>query len=444
MSSADGPAAEVTSLCQALLRFDTSNYGDGRGPGERAAAEWVAGQLDDAGLSPTVLESAPGRASVVARLEGADRSRPALLLHGHLDVVPADASHWQVDPFAGDLQPGTGPDVGETYLWGRGAVDMKDMVAMTLAVARARATEGRLPPRDIVLAFVADEEAGGVMGAQWLVKEHAELFADATDCVGEVGGFSVTVPGDRRIYLVEAAQKGISWLRLTAHGRAGHGSFLNDDNAVTALSRAVARLGSYEFPQQLIPTVERMLREVAEILGLPYDPEDLTPILAGLGSVARIAGATLRHTVSPTMLSAGYKANVIPQTATATVDGRFLPGDEEGFAATVAELVGPGIDVERVHHDIGLETTFDGPVVEAMTAALLAEDPGALPVPYCLSGGTDGKSFSTLGMRVFGFSPLRLPPDLAFAELFHGIDERVPVSGLEFGARVLDRFLDGV
>jgi acetylornithine deacetylase/succinyl-diaminopimelate desuccinylase-like protein len=393
----------------------------------------VAEKLSDVGIEPTLLESAPGRSSVIARLPGADPSRPAMLVHGHLDVVPAVAADWQVPPFAGEIR--------DDYLWGRGAVDMKDMVAMTLATVRELAGSGRKPPRDLILAFVADEEAGGVQGAQWLVRHHPELFEGATDCVSEVGGFSYTVSDSRRLYLIETAQKGIAWLRLTVRGRAGHGSFLNDDNAVTLLAEAVARVGRHTFPTELIPTVRRLLAELADALGMEFDEEHPELLLDKLGSLARIIGATLRHTVNPTMLQAGYKANVIPATASAYVDGRFLPGRDEEFFRVLGELIGPDVEIERIHHDIGLETSFDGDLVDAMTAALRAEDPGAHAVPYCLSGGTDGKSFARLGMRVFGFSPLRLPADLDFAELFHGVDERVPVDGLLFGTRVLRRFL---
>ncbi len=431
---ADAAAGEVVGLCRDLIRFDTSNYGDQPGPGERAAAEWVAGQLSDAGIEPTVLESEPGRTSVVARLAGSDPARDALLVHGHLDVVPADAADWQVDPFAGEVRDG--------MLWGRGAIDMKDMVAMTLAAARAYARTRTAPPRDLVLAFVADEEAGGVQGAHFLVERHRELFDGCTEAVSEVGGFSVTAPDDSRLYLIETAEKGIAWLKLTMRGTAGHGSMTNPDNAVTALAEAVGRLGRTRLPQRLTPTVQAFLERMTEPFGLTLDPDDIAAGLGPLGPIGRIISATLRNTATPTMLAAGYKVNVIPGTATAYVDGRFLPGHEATFLRELDEILGPDVVREDVHRDIAVETSFDGALVDAMGDALRAEDPGAQTVPYCLSGGTDAKSFSTLGMRCFGFSPLLLPPDLDFSGLFHGVDERVPLAGLEFGARVLTRFLD--
>ncbi len=423
--------SEVVELCRDLIRIDTSNPTSN----ERAAAEYVAGKLEEVGLQTQLFESAPGRASVVTRVEGADRSRPALLIHGHLDVVPADASDWAVDPFAGEIRDGC--------LWGRGAVDMKDMDAMTLAVVRDRLRSGRKPPRDLVLAFVADEEAGGTYGAKWLVENQPEVFEGCTEAISEVGGFSFTVSNDLRLYLIETAQKGMAWMRLTARGRAGHGSMINDDNAVTTLCEAVARVGRAKLEIRPTKTVQAFLDEVSDALGIELDPDDLEATVAKLGPIARIIGATLRNTVNPTQLEAGYKVNVIPQTATAYVDGRFLPGYEKEFETELDDLLGPDITREYVNHDIALETDFDGALVDAMAAALKAEDAGARPVPYCLSGGTDAKHFSRLGMRCFGFSPLRLPPDLDFSGMFHGVDERVPLESLAFGVRVLDRFLDG-
>jgi acetylornithine deacetylase/succinyl-diaminopimelate desuccinylase-like protein len=425
---------EVVELCRDLIRIDTSNFGDHSGPGERVAAEYVADKLAEVGLEPKIFESHPGRASVVARIEGTDASRDALLLHGHLDVVPAQAADWRLPPFSGEVR--------DDFLWGRGAVDMKNMDAMILSVVRQRLREGRRPPRDVVLAFLADEEAGGTWGARYLVDEHPDLFDGCTEAVGEVGGFSLTVPDGRRLYLIETAEKGMAWLRLTATGTAGHGSMVNPDNAVTALTGAVARLGEHRFPIRLTKTVRAFLERVCEVYGVDFDPERPEASVKELGSAARMIGATLRNTVNPTMLAAGYKTNVIPQEATAQIDGRFLPGHEAEFFTTVDELLGPNVRREFVHHDVALETDFDGALVEAMEAALIAEDPSAVAVPYCLSGGTDAKSFSRLGIRCFGFSPLLLPPDLDFSGMFHGIDERVPLDGLRFGVRVLDRFLD--
>jgi len=420
---------EVVGLCADLIRIDTSNPTST----ERPAAEYVAEKLAEVGIESTLLESEPGRASVVARDEGEDPSRGALLIHGHLDVVPADPAEWSVHPFSGEERDG--------YLWGRGAVDMKDMDAMTLAVVRDRARSGRRPPRDLVLAFVADEEAGGGKGARWLVDNHPHLFDGCTEAISEVGGFSFTVRDDLRLYLVQTAEKGMAWMRLVARGRPGHGSMMHEDNAVVRLAEAVARDGRHEFPVVMTKSVREFLEALSGAIGVDLDADDLETLLPRLGHLARLVGATLRNTANPTMLEAGYKSNVIPGVASAVVDGRFLPGQEEAFERQVDELIGSGVVREWVHHDQAVETTFDGPLVEAMSAALRAEDPHAVPVPYMLSGGTDAKSFERLGMRCFGFAPLRLPADFDFASAFHGVDERVPVDALRFGVRVLDRFL---
>jgi acetylornithine deacetylase/succinyl-diaminopimelate desuccinylase-like protein len=431
-STAEKAAAEVVDLCRDLIRIESVNFGDSSGPGERRIAEFVAGKLAEVGLDGEIIESDPGRASVVSRIEGADSSRGALLIHGHLDVVPAFAEEWSRPPFAAEI--------AENCIWGRGAVDMKDMDAMILSTIRAWRTEGRVPPRDIVLAFVADEEAGGAKGARYLVDNRPELFEGCTEAISEVGGFSITV-GGKRLYAIETAQKGMAWMRLVAAGRAGHGSMVAEDNAVTALAEAVTAIGNHTFPIRMTKTVRAFLDEIADALGVPLDPDDLDATVSKLGTMSRLIGATLRNTANPTMLQAGYKANVIPTEAHAVVDGRFLPGYEDEFFATIDELIGDRVRREMIHTDIAMETTFDGALVDAMVAALQAEDPGSRAIPYAMSGGTDAKSFSRLGMRCFGFAPLRLAPELDFAAMFHGVDERVPIDALHFGVRVLDRFL---
>ena len=355
-----------------------------------------------------------------------------MLLHGHLDVVPADADDWQLPPFSGEIHDG--------QVWGRGAVDMKDFDAMLLSTVRARARAGDVPDRPLVLCFTADEEAGGTKGAGPLVESHREWFEGCAYAVGEVGGFSTTVRG-RRLYLVEAAEKGMAWMRLNATGHAGHGSMRHPDNAVTTLAEAVARIGRHQWPVQLTPTMKVLLGVVGELAGTEATPENADALVEEFGSASRMLSAVIRHTTNPTMLDAGYKVNVVPGHASAQVDGRFLPGLEDEFLATMRELAGPGVDLDFIVKMNGLETPFDGEMAEAMTASLLEEDPEALVAPYLMSGGTDAKYFADLGMRSFGFAPLRLPEELDFTALFHGVDERVPVDALEFGARVLDRFL---
>jgi acetylornithine deacetylase/succinyl-diaminopimelate desuccinylase-like protein len=437
MSETVRPEDEVVRICQELIRIDTSNYGDGSGPGESEAADYVVGLLREVGLEPSTYESDPGRVTVAVRIPGADSSRGALCVHGHLDVVPADAAHWQVDPFSGIERDGC--------IWGRGAVDMKDMDAMMLACVRDLARRGEVPPRDLVVVFFADEEAGGTKGSHFMVAHHPEVFEGVTEAISEVGGFSVTVPdrqgGERRTYLVQTAEKGIAWLRLTAQGRAGHGSIPNDENAIVRLAEAIARIAAHKWPREYIPSVRTLLDGLAELTGTGWSDEDLDDLLAHLGGAYGFVVATLQDTSNVTMLDAGYKHNVIPQQASANVDCRFLPGHEDELMSTIRELAGEHVEVEVLHRDISLDSPFGGELVDAMVSALHSEDPGAEVLPYCLSGGTDNKALSLLGIAGYGFAPLRLPADLDFGAMFHGVDERVPTESLRFGTRVLGRFI---
>ncbi|MEZ2371362.1 MULTISPECIES: M20/M25/M40 family metallo-hydrolase [Arthrobacter] len=432
-SQGTSPAeAEVVDICRELIRFDTTNFGDNQGPGERKAAEYVAGLMAEVGLEPEIFESAPGRASVVTRMEGQDPSASALVVHGHLDVVPALREQWSVDPFAAEVKDG--------MIWGRGAVDMKDMDAMILATLRDFARRGIKPKRDLVFAFFADEEAGGDYGARYAVDKRPELFDGATEAISEVGGFSSTI-GGKRAYLLQTAEKGLSWLRLVAHGRAGHGSQINTDNAVTRLAAAVARIGQHEWPIELTPTTRQFLDGVTELTGVEFDPDNPEIILKELGTVARFVGATLQNTSNPTLLSGGYKHNVIPETAEALVDCRTLPGQQEQVFETIRQLAGEGIELSYVNKDVSLEVPFAGNLVDAMVDSLKRHDPEATVLPYTLSGGTDNKSLSQLGITGYGFAPLQLPDELDFTGMFHGVDERVPLDSLRFGTRVLSDLL---
>ena len=426
------PEDEVAGICADLIRFDTSNFADNEGPGERAIAEHTAALISEAGLSAELYESSPGRANVVTRIEGSDSSLPALVVHGHLDVVPAQAADWSVDPFGGEERDG--------LIWGRGAVDMKDMDAMILSVMRSMGREKRKPKRDMVFAFFADEEAGGMYGARWSVDNRPDLFEGATEAISEVGGFSTEING-KRAYLLQTAEKGLAWLRLTAHGRAGHGSHINTDNAVTRLARAVTRIGDHRWPIEYTDTTRAFLEGVSELTGIEFDESNPDVLLDQLGTVSRFVGATLQNTSNPTFLNGGYKANVIPGTAEAMIDVRTLPGQHEHVLEVVRELAGEGVEISTIHNDVSLETPFAGNLIDAMIDSLHAEDPGSTVLPYTLSGGTDNKSLSRLGITGYGFAPLQLPPELDFTGMFHGVDERVPVDSLKFGARVLDRLL---
>jgi acetylornithine deacetylase/succinyl-diaminopimelate desuccinylase-like protein len=445
---------DVVRLAAELIRIDTSNRGDGDGR-ERPAAEYVAAELSDAGLDPVLLEDVPGRSNVVARIAGRRPDLPAILLHGHLDVVPADASEWRLPPFAGEITADDG--TGETTLWGRGAVDMKGTDAMYLALARAWHRTGRRPERDVVLAFTADEEDAADCGADFLAKRHADLFEGCTEGISESGAYTFHARPDVRLYPIATGERGTAWLELTAHGRAGHGSKRNPDNAVTRLAAAVLRIGEHEWPLRLTDTTRAAIHGIGAALGVDtsgLDDTNVYDLLAAFGPAGDLIAPTLRNSSNPTMLHAGYKVNVIPGTATARVDGRVVPGDGAvaDFEAVLDELTGPDVSWRYVHQGIPLQAPHDAPLVAAMTGALRAElaalrARGVIAagtdhvVTHSMSGGTDAKQFSQLGIVGYGFSPLFLPAGFDYHAMFHGVDERVPVEALHFGVRVLDRLL---
>lgn len=423
------PALDETAvIARDLIRFDTTNYGEGRSNGEAEAAAYVEAKLAELGLRPQVFESDPGRASVVARVEGRDPAKPALVVHGHLDVVPADPRNWTVDPFGGEIKDG--------LLWGRGAVDMKNMDAMILTAVGDLLRAGEQPARDLVVAFFADEEDGGRRGSHFLVDTHPELFSGATEAISEVGGYSIDLAG-RRAYLLQTGEKSLVWIKLVARGRAAHGSRLIRENAITRLAEAVVALGREEWPVQLTATTERLVGELGRLLDV--DPQRVGPdeVVLRTGTAAGFILATLRTTTNPTLLEAGYKHNVIPDTAEALIDIRTLPGEEDAVLSRVRELVGDDVEIQVMHRDIGLETAFGGGLVDAITGTLERHDPGAPVLPYLLSGGTDNKALSRLGIAGYGFAPLRLPAELDFPGMFHGVDERVPLDALVFGRTVL-------
>ncbi|MGD3111276.1 M20/M25/M40 family metallo-hydrolase [Streptomyces sp. YGL11-2] len=429
---------EVVRFTSDLIRIDTSNAGDGACR-ERPAAEYVAERLADVGIEPVLLERSKGRTNVVARIEGTEPSADALLVHGHLDVVPAVPGDWRVHPFSGEVRDGV--------VWGRGAVDMKNMDAMMLAAVRLWARGGVRPRRDIVLAFTADEEASAEDGSGFLADHHADLFEGCTEGISESGAFTFHAGGGMRIYPIAAGERGTAWLKLTAHGRAGHGSKINHANAVSRLASAVSRIGEHEWPVRLTPTVRAALRALAALHAVDVDVEspacDVDALLSKLGPSAKLVAPTVRNSANPTMLTAGYKVNVIPGSAVAYVDGRVVPGGEAEFRTTMDALTGPDVTWDYHHGEVALQAPVDSPTFAAMRASVERFDPQGRVVPYCMSGGTDAKQFSRLGIVGYGFSPLKLPEGFDYQALFHGVDERVPIEGLHFGVRVLDDFLRG-
>ncbi|MFJ6945528.1 M20/M25/M40 family metallo-hydrolase [Streptomyces wuyuanensis] len=427
---------EVVTFTSDLIRIDTTNRGGGDCR-ERPAAEYVAERLAAAGLEPVMLERTPGRTNVVARIEGTDPSADALLVHGHLDVVPAEPADWTVHPFSGEVRDGV--------VWGRGAVDMKNMDAMILSVVRAWHRTGVRPRRDIVIAYTADEEASAADGAGFLADRHPELFEGCTEGISESGAFTFHAGPGMALYPVGAGERGTAWLKLTAHGRAGHGSKVNRSNAVTKLAAAISRIGEYEWPVRLTPTVRAALSELAALHGIPADLDapdfDVDALMAKLGRAAALVEPVVRNSSNPTMLDAGYKVNVIPGHAGAFVDGRMVPGGEDEFRETLDRLTGTDVDWEFHHREVALQAPVDSPTFAKLRAAIERFDPEGHVVPYCMSGGTDAKQFSRLGITGYGFSPLKLPEGFDYAAMFHGVDERVPVEALHFGVRVLDHYL---
>ncbi|MHC0431959.1 M20/M25/M40 family metallo-hydrolase [Streptomyces sp. O3] len=434
---ADGQALdEVVRFTSDLIRIDTTNRGGGDCR-ERPAAEYAAEQLAGAGLSPALLERTAGRTNVVARIEGTDPSADALLVHGHLDVVPAEAADWQVDPFSGEVRDGV--------VWGRGAVDMKNMDAMILAVVRSWARQGVRPRRDVVIAFTADEEASAEDGSGFLADRHPGLFDGCTEGISESGAFTFHAGPGMALYPIAAGERGTGWLKLTARGRAGHGSKPNRANAVSRLAGAIARIGEHEWPVRLTPTVKAALRELAALHGLDAAVDapdfDVDALIGKLGRAAALVEPTVRNSANPTMLTAGYKINVIPGEAVAYVDGRYLPGGEQEFADTLDRLTGPDVEWEFQHREVALQSPVGTDTYAKMRAAVEEFAPEGHVVPFCMAGGTDAKQFSRLGITGYGFSPLKLPEGFDYWALFHGVDERVPVEALHFGTKVLDRYL---
>lgn len=428
--------AGVTDLLSTLIRIDTQIGG----PGERAAAEYLATLLSDAGLHPMLLESEPGRANLFVRVPGTDMGLDPLLVQMHLDVVPARADEWSVHPLSGVVQDG--------YVWGRGAVDMKNMVATVVSIVLDRLSTGRLPKRPLLLAFFADEEKAGPLGAEWAVREHPELFEGVRTAIGEGGGWSVPLPSGQHLYPVHVAEKGWAALEVTATGKPAHASRVLDDNPVRVLADAIGRLTMDRFPLHLTPELEQLLSVVADLTGAPFDPAraaDWSQVFEALGPEAANVAASLQHTAHPTRAAAGYQSNVIPGHAWAELDCRYLPGRWEEFLGELYAALGDRVQVRELARTHGLTARANGsraPLFAAAHSALAAEDPTAVTAPYLLAGGTDATHLQRLGIECFGFNPLLLPPDLDFWALFHGIDERVPVDSLAFSARVLDRFLD--
>ncbi|WP_215394758.1 MULTISPECIES: M20/M25/M40 family metallo-hydrolase [unclassified Leucobacter] len=437
--------AEMTAaeLCAHFVRYDTSNFGNGKSRGETQLAEEIARILADAGYAPELYAPEPDRASVLIRIPGRDRSLPGVLVHGHLDVVPAEPEQWRVPPFEGRIEDG--------YVYGRGSVDMKDMVAMMVVTALEWAKRRIVPERDVVFLWVADEEDRGDWGAGWLVKERPELFAGIGAAFGESGGqaMPLTAKDGSPVTLVPiaVAERGTLHMRLRAEGVSGHGSRPAPGSAISKLLAAAQRLNEHKWPLQMVDAVRTYITDTNAALGYEADLTDeagVAKAIEQMGEAGTVARVTVRCSSTTTVLNAGYKVNVIPGVAEAEIDVRCVPGTFESTQAVLAELVGP--DVSHEYIDPGKPTDFShhSPWFAAMREAVLRSRPEAVVVPFCMGGGTDAKSFAKLGIECFGFAPLTPDPDGRRSGGVHGVDERVPVASVNGGQLILSDFLRSV
>ena len=398
---------EALECLRSLVRLDTTNP-----PGnERIAADYIADALAVHGVDSVIRESAPTRASLIARHPGTDSSKGALLLSSHTDVVPVERSGWTREPFSGEIADGC--------VWGRGAIDMKSKCATDLVLMTALKRAGAKPDRDVIMAAVADEEAGSDYGAKFLVERHPELVR-ASYVLNEVGGFTIHLR-NRRFYPIQIAEKGFVTIKMKITAMPGHGSMPRSDTAISRISELITKIVKTPMRQNVSPFMRKTLEE----LGVPVD------------SPGPLFQPMLANTVSPTILRAGYKDNVIPGEATIVLDGRTLPGeDPESFMAELREIVGPEPTFELIKTAPPAETSPDTPLFELIKETIEAADPGSRAIPWMIPGATDNKFYSKLGAACYGFSPVKLEPHMPFGSLYHGNDERLPIEGFYWGLKV--------
>ncbi|MBE7436150.1 MAG: M20/M25/M40 family metallo-hydrolase [Anaerolineales bacterium] len=422
-------------ILQRLIRFNTTNP-----PGNEAACiGYIRELLDEAGIESTLIAKDPNRPNLIARLPGEGRA-PPLLIYGHVDVVTTEKQPWQQPPFDGKLIDG--------YVWGRGALDMKGGVAMMLAAFLRASAEGLRPPGDVVLAIVSDEEAGGNFGAKFLVEEHPGLFKDIRYALGEFGGFSMTI-GGKRFYPVMISEKQICWMKATVHGAGGHGSLPVRGGAMAKLSRLLKALDEKNLPVHVTPPARMMVEAMAAALGGPQglvlgrlaNPALTDFILRILGERGRTFKPLFRNTVSPTILHGSDKVNVIPGEVSVELDGRLLPGFKpEDMMDELRPILEKDVQLEVLRYDAG-PAEPDMSLFNKLAGVLREADPQGVPVPLLLSGVTDGRFLSKLGIQTYGFLPMTLPEDFNFSQIIHAADERVPAAAIEFGARAIYRTL---
>jgi acetylornithine deacetylase/succinyl-diaminopimelate desuccinylase-like protein len=423
-----------TELLQRLLRFDTTNP-----PGnELECITWIRELLEQQGCEVRIFAAEPERPNLIARIEGDGNSAP-LLLQGHVDVVAAKGA-WRHPPFAGEIADG--------YLWGRGALDMKGGVAMMLAAFMRCKASGRTPPGDVILCLMADEEAGSDLGAEFLVSEHPELFANVRYAIGEFGGVNMQV-GGRSFYPIMVAEKHLCWTRATIRGRAGHGSMPIRGDAMGQLGRLLHALDRRRLPVHVTPVVRSMVAEIAaelpRVLATPLRgllvPTLTDKLLDLLGEKARTFDPLLHNTASVTIVHGGEKINVIPGEVSLEIDCRLLPGQRpQDVFAEIRAHTGVEVDFEILRHD-PVAADPDLAMFDTLAGVLGELDPAGKPVPLLLPGVTDGRFFARLGIQTYGFLPMQLPPEMKFMELIHAADERLPEDAMQFGTNAIERVL---
>ncbi|MFW5748693.1 MAG: M20/M25/M40 family metallo-hydrolase [Chloroflexota bacterium] len=424
-------------LLRNLIRFDTTNP-----PGNEAACiAYIRDVLNEAGIESLVLEKAPGRPNLIARLPGSGQA-PPLLLQGHVDVVTTSGQQWQQPPFEARVVDG--------YIWGRGALDMKGAVAMMVSsVLRAKA-EGVALPGDVILCVLSDEEAGGELGARFLVEAHPEQFEGVRYALGEFGGFPLYIAG-KRFYPIMVAEKQISWMKATLRGPAGHGSrpLRGGVTAAAKLARLLSTLDSQRLPAHVTPVARLMVEAIAQrlpdevaqpMLGL-LDPDRTDMILDAAGDALAAFDPLLHNTVSPNIIRGGEKINVIPAEITVEMDGRLLPGyTPDDMARELVAVIGGDAELEVIRFESGPPEP-DMHLFDTLGDILREGDPDAIPVPYLLGGVTDARHFAQLGIQTYGFTPLTLPEDFNFSSTVHAADERVTVDGVRFGTEAMFKAL---
>lgn len=422
-------------ILQRLIQFNTTNP-----PGHEAACiGYIRDLLNEAGIESTLVAKDPDRPNLIARLPGEGKA-PPLLLYGHVDVVTTENQRWQQAPFEGKLIDG--------YVWGRGALDMKGGMAMMVAAFMRANAEGLHPPGDIVLAIVSDEEAGGDYGAKFLVEEHPELFKDIKHAIGEFGGFTLTL-GGKRFYPIMISEKQVCWMKATVRGQGGHGSMPEKGGATAKLAKFLKALDEKDLPVHVTPATKLMVDAMASalgglqgfILGQLTNPALTDLVLKTLGSRVRSFYPLFRNTASPTIIHSSDKVNVIPSEISVELDGRLLPGQTpEDMIRELKAIAGDDVEFELIQYEPG-PAEPDMTLFNTLADILKEADPEGIPIPLILSGVTDGRFFSQIGIQTYGYLPMTLPEDFNFADVIHAADERVPAAAIEFGAQAIYKAL---